>query len=165
MIKSCTNELFLRDCQWAQHYACSFTLFSSHPTLPPKYPADVRIPAENRKHILRLMLGLKWLKVQFHPQYGKKKPPTVSQMPGEAIHRVRLDGHPSSSMRFSCLMIRTEHLCILFIYLYIHVCVHTYTYGCMYSPDHISLKNYFAQKGELMINECLLQLSSLLPPY
>lgn len=87
----------------------------------------------------------------------------LSEMPGEAIHRARLDRHPSSSRGFYSLVIQTEHLCILSIYLYIHVYVHNYTYVCMY--DHISLKNCFPQKGELMINEFLLYPLSLLPPY
>lgn len=46
------------------------------------------------------------------------------------------------------------------MFMYGHISTHTYE-----SPDHISLKSCFVQKEELLINEFLFQLSSLLPPY
>lgn len=52
-----------------------------------------------------------------------------------------------------------------FVYLYTHVYVDSYTYVCMNFPDHVSLKNCFVQKGELMMNEFSLWLLSLLPPF
>lgn len=152
----------MRGCWLAQHYTHSFTLFSSHPILPPKCPADVRIPAENRKPTLTLMLGRRYLREWFHP-WNRSKSSTRRARGWDSQSETW--PHPAPSRGFFSLVLWTEHFCFLFIYLYVHVYVHTFLYICMCSLDHISLKNHLAQKGELMINEHLLQLLSWLPPY
>lgn len=155
----------MRGCWLAQHYTHSFILFSSHPILPPKCPADVRIPAENRKPTLTLMLGRRYPREWFHP-WNRSKSSTRRARCWRRLFTER-NLTPSSSIKGLLQSSALDWTFLFSFYIFICSCICTYffIYICMCSLDHISLKKHLAKKGELMVNEHLLQLLSWLPPY